>query len=70
MLNRRAPSKTLFITIDEVSQYIHQNDNRMLKLQSFVEDLGQKLKGRVWLLATGQQQLEDGIDQAYFSRDL
>ncbi len=63
MLNRRAPSKTLFITIDEVSQYIHQNDNRMLKLQSFVEDLGQKLKGRVWLLATGQQQLEDGIDQ-------
>ena len=63
MLNNRAPSKTLFITIDEVSQYIHQNDNRMLKLQSFVEDLGQKLKGRVWLLATGQQQLEDGIDQ-------
>ncbi|PZO41937.1 MAG: BREX system P-loop protein BrxC [Pseudanabaena frigida] len=64
MLDRRAPHKTLFITIDEVSQYIHQKDNRMLKLQSFVEDLGQKLKGRVWLLATGQQQLEDSIDQS------
>ena len=64
MLDRRAKGKTLFITIDEVSQYIHQNDNRMLKLQSFVEDLGQKLKGRVWLLATGQQQLEDSIDQS------
>ncbi len=64
MLDRRAPNKTLFVTIDEVSQYIHQNDNRMLKLQSFVEDLGQKLKGRVWLLATGQQQLEDSIDQS------
>src|ERR1019366_2729026 len=31
----------------------------MLKLQTFVMDLGQQLKGRVWLLATGQQKLED-----------
>ena len=31
----------------------------MLKLQSFVSELGQRLKGEVWLLATGQQKLED-----------
>ena len=31
----------------------------MLKLQSFVSELGQRLKGRVWLFATGQQKLED-----------
>jgi hypothetical protein len=64
MLDRRAPGKTVFIVVDEVSQYIHQNNNRMLKLQSFVSDLGQKLKGRVWLLATGQQKLEDSEDQS------
>ena len=64
MLNHRAPRKTLFVVVDEVSQYIYQNDTRMLKLQSFVADLGQKLKGKVWLLATGQQKLEDNDDES------
>ncbi|NVJ19969.1 BREX system P-loop protein BrxC [Myxococcus sp. AM011] len=59
MLSRRAPGKTLFIVVDEVSQYVHQNDDRMLKLQSFVSELGQRLKGKAWLLATGQQKLEE-----------
>jgi hypothetical protein len=59
MLAIRAPGKALFIVVDEVSQYVHQDDGRMLKLQSFVSELGQRLKGAVWLLATGQQKLED-----------
>ena len=68
MLRYRAQGKTLFIIVDEVSQYIHQNDGRMLKLQSFVSDLGQKLKGKVWLLATGQQKLEDTDDVTVISK--
>jgi hypothetical protein len=59
MLSIRAPGKALFIVVDEVSQYVHQDDNRMLKLQSFVSELGTRLKGVVWLFATGQQKLED-----------
>ena len=59
MLAIRAEGKALFIVVDEVSQYVHQDDNRMLKLQSFVSELGQRLKGAVWLFATGQQKLED-----------
>lgn len=59
MLRRRAPGKTLFLVVDEVSQYVHQDEDRMLKLQSFVSALGQRLKGGVWLLATGQQKLDD-----------
>jgi len=59
MLAIRAEGRTLFIVVDEVSQYIHQNEDRMLKLQSFVSGLGQRLKGAVWLLATGQQKLEE-----------
>ncbi len=59
MMHLRAVGKTLFIVVDEVSQYVHQDDNRMLKLQSFVSELGQRLKGLVWLFATGQQKLED-----------
>lgn len=59
MLERHAAGATLFVVIDEVSQYVHQNDDRMLKLQSFVSELGQRLKGKAWLLATGQQKLEE-----------
>lgn len=59
MLNIRAEGKALFLVIDEVSQYVHQDDNRMLKLQSFVSELGKRLKGAAWIFATGQQKLED-----------
>jgi beta-phosphoglucomutase-like phosphatase (HAD superfamily) len=62
MLGFRAPRATLFIVIDEVSQYVHQDTGRMLKLQSFVSDLGQRHKGKVWLLVTGQEKLEEGGD--------
>lgn len=68
MLALRAPGKTLFVVVDEVSQYIFQNTNRMLALQSFVSALGQRLKGRVWLLATGQQKLEDSEDESNISK--
>jgi hypothetical protein len=40
----------------------------MLKLQSFVSDLKQRLKGRVWLLVTGQQKLEDGGDASILGK--
>jgi hypothetical protein len=59
MLQRRAPGKVLFFVIDEVSQYIHQDEGRMLALQSWVSELGQRMKGRAWVLATGQQKLEE-----------
>ncbi|MGC1306549.1 MAG: BREX system P-loop protein BrxC [Phormidesmis sp.] len=68
MLEHRAPGKTLFVVVDEVSQYIFQNTNRMLALQSFVQALGQRLKGKVWLLATGQQKLEDSDDESNINK--
>jgi hypothetical protein len=63
MLAIKAEGQTLFIVVDEVSQYVHQDEARMLKLQSLVSELGQKLKGAVWLFATGQQQLDDKAQQ-------
>ena len=59
MLKLRAPGKTLFIVVDEVSQYVHQSDERMVRLQSFASELGARLHGAVWLLVTGQEKLED-----------
>lgn len=64
MLDRRLPGRTLFIVVDEVSQYVHDNQDRMLALQTFVSALGQRMKGGAWLLATGQQKLEEGTGVA------
>jgi hypothetical protein len=68
MMKLRAPGKTLFLVVDEVSQYIHQNDNRMLKLQTFVVALGERLRGKAWLLATGQQKLEEDLEGSNLSK--
>ncbi len=62
MLQTRKKGKTLFIVVDEVSQYIFQDEGRMLKLQSLVSALGSRLKGAAWLVATGQQKLDDQND--------
>lgn len=64
MMNQRCPGRTLFIVVDEVSQYVHDDNDRMLALQSFVEALKQRMKGKIWLLATGQQKLEEGTGVA------
>lgn len=61
-VNRRAPGKTVFIVVDEVSQYIIQDRNKMLDLQSFVSEIGGRAKpgdSRIWLLVTGQEKLEE-----------
>lgn len=64
MVNKRAPGRTLFLVVDEVSQYVHDDHDRMLALQSFVEALGQRMRGRAWIIATGQQKLEEGAGQS------
>ena len=64
MIEQRLPGRTVFIVIDEVSQYVHEDDDRMLALQSFVSALGQRLRGSAWVLATGQQKLEESVGTA------
>ncbi len=61
-LGRRAPGRTVFIVVDEVSQYINLDHNKMLDLQSFVSEIGGRAKpgqSPLWLLVTGQEKLEE-----------
>ena len=62
VMDRRIPDKTVFIVVDEVSQYISKDDKKMLDLQSFVSEIGGRArpgKSRIWLLVTGQEKLEE-----------
>lgn len=62
-MDRRAPGKTLFIVVDEVSQYITgQDDSSKVNLQSFISEIGSRTKpglARIWFIATGQEKLEE-----------
>ncbi len=49
----------LLFMIDEVGQYVGSNTNMLLNLQSIVEEIGSSCGGKVWVMCTGQE----GIDE-------
>jgi len=65
MLGFRRRGATLFLVIDEVSQYVLSSKDRAERLRAFAEQLGAQLKGRVWLLALGQQKLDEAADESF-----
>jgi hypothetical protein len=44
--------------VDEVGQYIGENSELMLNLQTIVEDLGTKLQGKAWVAVTSQADID------------
>lgn len=64
MLKFRRPNATLFLVIDEVSQYILSSKDRVDRLRAFAMALG-RLKGKAWLLALGQQKLDEAADETF-----
>ncbi|MEI8251049.1 MAG: BREX system P-loop protein BrxC [Synechococcus sp. ELA057] len=68
MLKHRCqPSTTLFLVIDEVSQYVLTNRDRTDRLRAFASALGSTLRGKAWLLALGQQKLDEAAGDTFLS---
>lgn len=65
MLRFRRPESTLFLVVDEVSQYVLANKDRVDRLRAFATALGAGLRGRAWLLALGQQKLDEEADESF-----
>lgn len=51
----------LLFMIDEVGQYVGTNTSMLLNLQNIIEKLGSVCRGQVWVVATGQEALDDMI---------
>lgn len=51
----------LLFMIDEAGQYIGTNTSMLLNLQTLIERLGSVCRGQVWIVATGQEALDDMI---------
>ncbi|RAY15021.1 BREX system P-loop protein BrxC [Actinomadura craniellae] len=65
MLKFRRPGATLFLVIDEVSQYVLSYRDRVDRLRAFATAIGATLRGQAWLVALGQQKLDDEADDSF-----
>lgn len=57
-LESKSRDHTIYFFIDEVGQFIGNNSQLMLNLQTIVEDIGIKLPGRVWIAVTSQAAID------------
>lgn len=48
----------LVFAVDEIGQFIGEDTNLMLNLQTLVEELGAQCKGRVWVIVTSQEAID------------
>ena len=57
-LNASDKGHRIIFLVDEVGQYIGENTQQMLNLQTIAEDLGVKCGGRAWVVVTSQEDID------------
>ena len=69
-VDKKPDNFRLLFMIDEVGQYVGENTDHLLNLQSLIEEIGSKCEGKVWVMCTGQEALDEIIKtrQDEFSR--
>lgn len=62
LLKRRKKPINLVFIIDEVGQYISRSSDKMLDLQAIVESFGIAGQGKIWVIVTSQERLDEVVD--------
>ncbi len=57
-LDTRGTGHRVIFMVDEVGQYIGENNDLMLNLQTIAEDLGTYCEGRAWVMVTSQEDID------------
>lgn len=60
-VNSKGSNFHLVFLVDEIGQYIGDNRNLMLNLQTLTEDLGTYAQGKVWVMVTSQESIDSII---------
>lgn len=60
-IDSKGPNFHLVFLVDEIGQYIGDNRNLMLNLQTLTEDLGTHAQGKVWVMVTSQESIDSII---------
>lgn len=63
-LDTKPKDHRVIFLVDEVGQFIGNNTQLMLNLQTIVEELGVKCKGRAWVIVTSQADIDAAIGEA------
>ncbi|MBY0113214.1 MAG: BREX system P-loop protein BrxC [Phycisphaerales bacterium] len=61
LTKRRRGDKQLVFVIDEVGQFVARDVNKMLDLQGIVQALGRVGQGKVWIVVTSQEKLNEMV---------
>jgi len=65
LMDRRRPGRSLVFVVDEIGQFVARDVQKMLDLQAVVQNLGRVGRGRMWLVVTSQEKLNElvgGLD--------
>ena len=60
-IDRKGNNHHIAFLVDEVGQYIGDDRNLMLNLQTVTEDLGTACNGKAWVIVTSQQDIDSVI---------
>ena len=60
--NKKGDNHHIVFLVDEVGQYIGEDTQLMLNLQSLTEDLGTKCHGKAWIIVTSQQNIDELVN--------
>ena len=60
-IDRKGNNHHVVFLVDEVGQYIGDDRNLMLNLQTVTEDLGTACNGKAWVIVTSQQDIDSVI---------
>ena len=60
-VNKQPKNFRLIFLIDEVGQYVGTDTDMLLNLQSLTEKIGSECSGKVWVMCTGQEAIDEII---------
>ena len=60
-VNKQPADFRLLFLIDEVGQYVGTDTDMLLNLQSLIEKIGSECGGKVWVVCTGQEAIDEII---------
>lgn len=60
-VNAKPDNFRLLFMIDEVGQYVGTDTDMLLNLQSLTEKIGSECEGKVWVMCTGQEAIDEII---------
>ncbi len=57
-LDSKGPNHRVIFLVDEMGQFVGQDTQRMLNLQTITEDIGTACGGRAWVVVTSQEDID------------